>query len=276
MLRVQYAAGRDHPGVRFGTGAGRKEDRTEVTGAVCLVTGASSGIGRATALRLALEGAQVIALGRDQAALDRVAAATSGKALQADLSIAEEVERAAHALVAMGRVDVLVNNAGEGWAGRFADMDLERAERLVRTNLLAPIRLTRKLLPGMLERGRGHVVNVGSIAGHVGVRDEAVYAATKAALIAFSESLRQEVAGTGVGVSVVSPGVVATSFFDRRGRPYQRRSPKPIAAERVANAILEAIRTGKAQTFVPGWMAFPAWLRGAWPTLYRRGAGRFG
>jgi short-subunit dehydrogenase len=240
------------------------------------VTGASSGIGRATALRLAREGAKVIALGRDQSALDEVAAATSGKAIRADLSMAEEVERAAvEALGSLGRVDVLVNNAGEGWAGRFADMDLEGAERLVQTNLLGPIRLTRALLSGMLERGRGHIVNVSSIAGHVGVRDEAVYAATKAGLIGFSDSLRQELAGTGVGLSVVSPSVVATSFFDRRGRPYQRRTPKPVAAERVADAILQAIRTRKAQTFVPRWMAFPAWLRQVWPSLYRKGASLF-
>ena len=241
------------------------------------MTGASSGIGRATALRLAREDARVIALGRDQAALDEVAAATSGKTIRADLSKPEDVERAAaEALATMGRVDVLVNNAGEGWAGRFADMDLERAERLVQTNLLGPIRLTRALLPGMLRRGGGHIVNVSSIAGHVGVRDEAVYAATKAGLIALSESLRQELAGTKVGVSVVSPGVVTTSFFERRGRPYGRRSPRPISADRVGGAIVRAIRTGKPQIYVPGWMAFPAWLRGAWPWLYRKGAGRLG
>jgi uncharacterized protein len=218
-----------------------------------------------------------VALGQDQPALDQVVAATSGTAIRADLSKAEDVERAAaEALATMGRVDVLVNNAGQGWAGRFADMDLERAERLVRINLLAPIRLTRALLPGMLRRGGGHIVNVSSIAGHIGVGDEAVYAATKAGLIAFSESLRQELAGTRVGVSVVSPGVVATQFFSRRGRPYDRRSPRPIPADRVAVAIERAIRTGRPQIFVPGWMAVPAWVRWAWPWLYRKGASRLG
>jgi short-subunit dehydrogenase len=226
---------------------------------------------------LARRGARVIALGRDRAALDAVASATSGTVIQADLSVADDVDlAAAEAASVAGRVDVLVNNAGEGWAGPFAEMDLDRADRLVRTNLTAPIRLTRAVLPGMLERGRGHIVNVSSIAGHVGVGEEAVYAATKAGLVAFSESLRQELAGTGVGVSVVSPGVVSTSFFDRRGRPYARRSPRPIGAEKAADAILRAVRTGKAQVFVPKWMAFPAWLRWAWPWLYRRGAGRLG
>jgi short-subunit dehydrogenase len=241
------------------------------------VTGGSSGIGRATALRLARSGARVIVVGRDEAALHDVASKTSGSPITADLSVAGEVDRAvAQALAVAGQVDVLINNAGEGWAGSFADMDLDRADRLVGTNLVAPIRLTRALLPGMLKRGLGHVVNVASIAGHVGVRDEAVYAATKAGLIAFSESLRQELADTGVGVSVVSPAVVATAFFDRRGRPYGRRWPKPIPPEKVADAIVRAVRTGKPEIFVPSWMAFPAWLRGAWPWVYRKGAGRLG
>src|SRR5205814_2073901 len=105
MLRVQYAPGRDRLRVRFGAGGGRREDRTEVAGAVCLVTGATSGIGRATALRLAQGGARVVALGRDQSALDQVAAATSGAAIRADLSKAEDVDRAAaEAVASMGRV----------------------------------------------------------------------------------------------------------------------------------------------------------------------------
>jgi short-subunit dehydrogenase len=240
---------------------------------VCLVTGASSGIGRASAELLARQGAWVIALGRDRQALDRVAAATGGRAIQADLSKPDDVDRAA---AEAGPVDVLVNNAGEGWFGSFADMDPNRAEELIRTNLLGPVRLTRALLPGMLERGRGAIVNVASIAGHVGVRHEAVYAATKAGLIAFSESLRQELTGTPVRVSVVSPGVVDTAFFERQGQPYHRRWPRLISSDRVAAAVVRAIRTGKPEVYVPRWVAFPAWLRGVWPWAYRKGADRFG
>jgi short-subunit dehydrogenase len=143
-------------------------------------------------------------------------------------------------------------------------------------NLIAPIRLTRALLPGMLQRRRGAVVNVSSIAGHVGVREEAVYASTKAGMIGFSESLRYELRGTGIRVSVVSPGVVDTAFFERRGRSYQRKFPRPIAPERVAQSVVRAVRGGTEQVYVPRWMAFPAWLRGAWPGLYRALAGRFG
>jgi len=248
----------------------------DVRGAVCLVTGASSGIGRATAVRLVREGARVIVHGRDRKSLEEVAARTAASVVVADLADSSEVERAAaESLGVAGRVDILVNNAGEGWAGPFAEINPLRAELLVRTNLIAPIRLTRALLPPMLERRNGHVVNVASIAGHVGVREEAVYSATKAGLIAFNESLRYEVAGSGVGVTVVSPGVVRTAFFERQGHPYDRSFPRLIEPDRVAEAILRAIRRNRAQIFVPGWMSFPAWLRGAVPPLYRWGAGRY-
>jgi short-subunit dehydrogenase len=108
------------------------------------------------------------------------------------------------------------------------------------------------------------------------VKDEAVYASTKAALIAFSESLRYELRGTPVGVSVVSPGVVRTPFFEHRGRAYERRFPKPVAPEDVAEAIAEAIEHDRAEVFVPRWMGVPARLRGGIPSVYRSLQDRFG
>jgi short-subunit dehydrogenase len=119
------------------------------------------------------------------------------------------------------------------------------------------------------------VVNVGSIAAHVPVRGETVYAATKWGLAGFTESLRSELAGTGVGVTFVSPGVVRTAFFDRRGAPYRRSSPRPIDPRQVGMAIVRAVERDQGDVFVPGWMAFPARLRGAVPGLYRRLAARF-
>jgi short-subunit dehydrogenase len=236
----------------------------KLDGAVALVTGASSGIGRATAAALAARGARVVALGRDRERLEGVGERQVLWDLAEPGAVADEI----------GPVDVLVNNAGAGWAGPF--VETPDVERLVAVNLAAPILLTRALLPGMLERGRGHVVNVASIAGFVGPREEAVYAATKGGLIAFSESLRYELRGTGVGVTLVAPGVVATPFFERRGRPYDRRWPRPIPPERVAEAIARAIEDGKDEVFVPGWMGAVARLRGAAPGLFRAFAARFG
>ena len=249
----------------------------DLRGAVCLVTGASSGIGRAAAIRLAAEGARIVALGRSRPALDEVAGRTSGTAIVADLADPEAVERILReAREAAGGIDVLVNNAGQGWAGPFRDMEPDVAERLVAVNLLAPVRLARALLPGMLQAGRGAIVNVASIAGHVGVPEEAVYAATKAGLIGFSESLRYELRGSGVTVGVVSPGVIETPFFERRGRPYDRSFPRPGDPDRVAAAIVRAVRTGSAEVFAPAWMAVPARLRGTFPRTYRFLASRFG
>jgi short-subunit dehydrogenase len=240
----------------------------EIRNSRCLVTGASSGIGRAVARRLADEGAQVVALGRDPEAL----AGVGERAIVCDLTDPDAWRRAVEEA---GEVDVLVNNAGSGWAGPFETIDDAEIERLVALNLVAPIRLARALVPGMLARGRGHVVNVASIVAHTGGREEAVYAATKGGLVAFSESLRQELADTRVGVSVVSPGVIDTGFFERRGRPYDRAWPRPLPPERVADALVRALRTGRAEVFVPGWMTLPARLRGAAPGLFRRLVDRF-
>ncbi len=238
------------------------------------MTGASSGIGRATALALARAGVAVKATGRDAAALNALAATNGGIEVHAaDLGSPEGVERITSWAPS---VDILVNNAGFGWRGSFVDMDPDLAEQLIRVNVLAPMRLCAGLLPAMIDRGRGHIVNVASIAGHVGVRNEAAYAATKAALIAFSESLRYEVRGFGVLVTVISPGVVRTPFFEREGHPYARRFPRPMPPERVAGAILRAIETERREVFVPRWMGVPARLRGAAPGLYRRLAARFG
>jgi short-subunit dehydrogenase len=246
-------------------------------GRVALVTGASSGIGRATAEALAATGARVVLHGRDTDALAGLAARLRGIPLSADLShpdAAEEV--AAAAVAAAGRVDILVANAGFGWAGRFADMSAADVDRLMAVNLSAPIRLTQALLPGMVQRGQGYLAYVTSIAGRTGVSGEAVYSATKAGLDAFAESLRLELRGSGVNVGVLVPGVVATPFFERRGQPYGRRRPRPLAAAPVGEALVRMISAGGAEIYRPRWLRVPVAIRGTLPGTYRRLAGRFG
>ncbi|HXD70808.1 MAG TPA: SDR family NAD(P)-dependent oxidoreductase, partial [Gaiellales bacterium] len=201
----------------------------DVRGAACLVTGASSGIGAATAQALSSRGARVVVAGSDPDRTAEVAARVGGAALVHDLAQpGAAADLAAAAAAVHGRVDVLVNNAGVGWAGSFAEMPEGEIRRLVQVDLTAAVELTRALLPGMLERGRGHVVSVGSVAGHAGGRGEAVYAACKAGLAAFAEALRQEHRDAPVGFSVVIPGAVATPFFARRGAPYARSFPRPV------------------------------------------------
>ena len=170
-------------------------------------------------------------------------------------------------------IDILVNNAGIGW---LAQMSAAKIARMVAVNLTAPIELTRLLIPTLGAGGRGRVVFISSIAGTTGVRQEAVYSGTKAGLGAFAESLRYELAGTDVGVSVIFPGVVNTPFFARRGIPYSRRRPIPISAQRVARVVLTAIEREQPVAFVPRWLGFPAWLHGAAPGTFRTLAARFG
>ena len=248
-----------------------------MTGPVALVTGGSSGIGSAAAAALARKGFRVILHGRDQHALAEVARQTGGVPLTADLALRDgATQLAEQALAVAGRIDVLVNNAGIGWAGSFTDMPADALERIQAVNLGAPIALTRALLPGMQERGLGRLVFVTSIAGRLGVAGESVYAATKAGLDCFAESLRPELRGTGVTVGVVVPGVVDTPFFERRGTPYVRRRPRPIPATVVATAVLRCVETGAAEVYAPQWLRLPVVVRGVLPGPYRRLAARFG
>ncbi len=249
----------------------------DLTDRVVLITGASTGIGRAAAARFAAKGAQVLVHGRDVARTNAAADEIGGRPLIADLNVAADRERLVDdALAAFGRVDVLVNNAGLGYSGPLTAMDVDTIRRLVEVDLLAAIELTRALLPGMLERRRGAICFVTSIAGRTGVAGEAVYSATKAGLDAFAESLRAETAGSGVDIGVVIPGVVDTDFFATRGRPYDRDRPRPIPAATVADAVVDLVVGGRAEIWVPRWLRIAPTVRALAPGMFRRLATRFG
>jgi short-subunit dehydrogenase len=248
---------------------GGRRPASPLLGRRALVTGASSGIGAATARLLAAHGAQVAAAGRDEEALAKVAADTGGAVVAGDL-LDPEVARVtvAGAVSALGGLDLLVSNAGTGWAGRFQDMAPGEIDRLLDVNLRAAGHLVHAALP-YLHVGGGRIVLVGSIAGVLAVPGEAWYAATKAGLAAFAEALRAELTGTGIGVTLVTPGVVATRFFDRRNRGYERRRPRPVSPERMASALVTAVERGRDDVVVPGWLRVPAALHGGLPGLYR-------
>ncbi|WP_217144157.1 SDR family oxidoreductase [Streptomyces sp. AC627_RSS907] len=243
-----------------------------------LVTGASSGIGAAVARRLGEEGGwRLVLSGRDAGRLREVAADASATAFAADLTLpGADRQLTDFTLATVGPVDLLVAGAGVGWAGEFVDMPPHSIEEVLDINVLATLRLVRLLLPGMVEAGTGRVVLIGSLAGSVGVRDEAVYSAAKAAVGAFADALRYELRGTGVGITHVVPGVVDTPFFERRGAPYRRSRPHPVSAERVADAVWTAVLRGRDEVYVPGWLRLPCRVRGTAPGVYRRLASRFG
>jgi short-subunit dehydrogenase len=244
-----------------------------VADATALVTGSSRGIGAAVACRLAARGARLVLHGRDGPSLEALAAELSAAAHAVDLCAPGAPDLLARQA---GSVDVLVHCAGVGWRGSLTAMTAEEVHRMLALNLRAPIDLTRALLPGMLERRRGHIAFVSSIAGLTGVEHEAVYSASKAGLSAFADSLALELAGSGVTVSTVAPGAVDTDFWTARGGAYDRRFPRPMSAGRVADVIVHDIEQGGGSRVVPRWLTVAPAVRSVAPGMYRRLARRLG
>jgi len=248
----------------------------EPAGATALVTGASSGIGAALCRALAREGATVALVARRADRLAEVAA-TLAPGGHAVFSCDVRDPRAIDATLAaagerLGPIDVLVNNAGIGRYLAFVDTDAAETAAILETNLLAALHFTRALLPGMLARRRGHVVNVASIAARIGSRNHAVYCASKFALAGFSESLVYELDGSGVGVTLVNPGIIATPFFEHASfaRFPSRARRRAIAPEVVADAIVRALRRGDVEVTVPAHFALGTILKTLAPGVFRR------
>lgn len=195
---------------------------------VILVTGASSGIGRATADLLQARGHRVYGTSRRPAAHD-----APWSLVQLDVTDDASVAACIGAILAAeGRIDAVVNNAGLVMAGAVEDTSIDEARRTFETNVLGAIRVARAVLPAMRSRGRGTIVNMGSLAGKVGMPFQGLYSASKFALEGLTEALRQEVAGQGITVSLVAPGDTATPVVENRVRVAASADPaSPYAAD---------------------------------------------
>lgn len=218
----------------------------DLHGRTVLLTGASSGLGPVIARRLRLEGARFVLSGRDRAKLAALAEELGeSTVVPADLAQRGEAARLAEA---SGPVDVLVANAGLPANGRLLDLEVEHIDHALDVNLRAAIVLARELLPGMVERGRGHVVLMASMAGRVPAPGSSIYNATKFGIRGFGHALRAELRGTGVGVSLVSPTFVSQSgMWAETGLSASVRETTP---DRVADACVRAIRENKAEVMV--------------------------
>jgi short-subunit dehydrogenase len=233
---------------------------------VALITGASSGIGEATARQLARDGFTVILAARRAALLDKLVselaqANANAYAIPTDMTQPAQIEALAQqALQQCGRVDVLVNNAGVGEQAKAYEASDATIEFILRTNFVSVIQLTRALMPQMLARNCGHVINVASVSGYVTVPGSSIYAASKHALRAWNDGLRRDLRGTHVCASLVSPGFIRTPMTEGIAAPM----PGP---EAVANAISSLIKRPKREVIVPGIYRLGVWAEAIAPGL---------
>jgi len=219
-----------------------------IRGAHALVTGGSRGLGPYIARALAGEGAELTLTARSADSLREVAGELAGESTRVHAIAADVCDHGARrklveeAESTLGPIDILVNNAGIEWIVPYTDLSPERIERMIRTNLEAPLILSRLVLEGMIQRGRGHVVMMSSLGGKKGSPYSATYASTKAGLIAWTSGLRIELQGTGVSASVICPGFVSEAgMFAVR----TQKAPRVLGTstpEAVARAVVRAIQ----------------------------------
>ncbi len=244
----------------------------EIEGSHVLITGASRGIGAAMAREFSRAGAIVSLAARSSAPIEALATELGGRAFTVDLLDPNAVDALITRVEAeAGPIDILVNNAGYEGQGWIESVDVEAARNVVRLNLEAPIVLTRSVVNGMVERKRGHLVFVSSLAGTGGFPGLSVYGATKAGLTNFVAAIRMELAGTGVNTTVVAPGPIDTGMWDaledeeefdamlrrlNRLHVLAKKSPETLAKKTVA-----AVAADKRHLRVPRRLASQHWLR---------------
>ncbi len=224
-----------------------------------IITGASSGIGKALAFEFAAGGFNVFLTARNEAALTEVAEECSGKyhveteVVAADLACMDQIDTLITAITSKPRrFEVLVNNAGFGIHGDFASTDIDHNIQLVNVQLTAALKLTKAVLPSMIERRSGKILNVASVYSFSPVPFQSVYGACKTFLLSFSSSLQNELQGTGVTVTVFCPGVTQTEFRSRAGIGQKRKKSGMTARAAAQVAYMETLRG--THVVVPGFL----------------------
>ncbi len=231
-----------------------------ITGKRVLITGAAAGIGRALALELAKENAQLVLVDIDENKLQDIAAETRERVPTqthvCDLSQPADITQLVRTVTATAPIDILVNNAGVAYYGPTEAMTQDQWDRLMAINLNAPIQLTRELLPSMLQQPEPHIVNMCSISGMVAGGRFAAYHVSKFGLIGFTEALRAEFGRKGMGVCAICPGPVRTDLYKSAASPQNGKAvpepPKLMTAspETIARRTVKAIRKNKRMTLI--------------------------
>lgn len=239
-----------------------------------VITGASSGIGQAAALEFAKRGASITLVSRNLEKLNQTAKKLSKfdsqiLVAQCDVSDKSQVKTMSSLVLdKFGKIDVLVNNAGFAIYGSVKDLDIEDIESQMATNYLGMVYCTKNFLPTMLKENSGHIVNVASVAASFGLPGIASYCASKFAMLGFSEGLKHELHGTKVGITVVSPIMVRTNFFDHPSfEKMPKYSPTSLSPETVAKTILKAANSPRLEIIVPSLVRGAVWAKQTFPYL---------
>jgi short-subunit dehydrogenase len=243
---------------------------------VVFITGASSGIGKQLAVSFAARGAVVVGCGRSIPRLKDTLkevrrTSPSSTTIGCDVSDAEQVRgMVSKVLGDYGKVDILINNAGIGMRKPFAETPIETVEAIMRTNYLGAAFCTHEVLPSMIARGSGHIVNISSSAGKIGTLNMSAYCASKFALNGWSECLYHELRPLGIKVTVICPGPVATEF-NRDFRNTEPKSPPAlfVTPDAVCREVIKAIEKDKFEVVMPGWLAFLCAIKRHMPNLFR-------
>jgi short-subunit dehydrogenase len=247
-----------------------------ITNTRIIVTGASSGIGRAVSLELARSGANLVVVARREDRLQQLADQITGLGRTVEPIVGDITDRTIRqkaidaAREKLGGLDILLNNAGVGALGPFADASVQRVRQVMEVNFFATVEMTRLALP-LLRRGiKPMVVNVSSIVGNRGVPNRSEYSASKFAVKGFSEAIRAEFSPLGIDVLVVSPGPTETEFFDKeieRTKDANWPEHAPVSAEQVAREMVAAMRTGRHEIIPYHWGRVLCWLNRLSPRL---------
>ena len=241
---------------------------------IVLITGASSGIGRETAIKFAKKGAQIILVARRKQKLEELKKElqqfhTSTFVFECDVSNKIQVKKMSQIIIEkFGSIDILVNNAGFAIYGSVKNLTIEDIESQMATNYFGMIYCIKNFLPTMIKKKSGHIVNVASVAASFGLPGIASYCASKFAMLGFSEGLKHELKGTGVGVTVVSPIMVRTDFFDHPSfENMPKYSPTSLSPKTVAQAILQASNSPRLEIIVPPIIRGAIWMKHTFPYI---------
>ncbi|AJH17832.1 SDR family oxidoreductase [Bacillus mycoides] len=251
---------------------------------VIVITGASSGIGEQVAMQVAEQGATPVLMARTeeklQALADKIKVTYNTPCYYYVLDVSEETKVQSvfsKVLQEVGRIDILVNNAGFGIFKTFEDASMDEVKDMFQVNVFGLVACTKAVLPNMVKRNEGQIINIASLAGKIATPKSSAYAATKHAVLGFTNSLRMELSNTNVYVTAINPGPIETNFFeiaDQSGTYVKNMGRYMLKPTYVAEQIVKAMQTKKREVNLPKWMGMGPKLYALFPGLFERVAGK--